>query len=190
MLGFRDVFTSSSSAWCTQHIKARNAEQLRIFGANKNDISKIMSDIYSAQSDIVLQNGLADAYDAEDFKMKLLSLEDIWKEAVPKFYDWFLKNRCDLFVDCLALDARKNLGITERFSTNGLENQDKLQKRSIKEAGIHKEVVAVSKQLKEWSDDYFREAERALYINSYINSYMNAVGTVSVTNTKVWKGNF
>ena len=69
----------------------------------------------------------------------------------------------DLFLDCLTLDARKNLGITERFYTNGLENQHKLQKRSIKEAGIHKEVVAVSKQLKEWSDDYFREAERALY---------------------------
>ena len=87
MLGFGDVFTSSSSAWCTQHIKACDAEQLRIFGANKNDSSKILSDIYGTQSDIVLQNGLADAYDAEDFKMKLLSLEDIWKVAVPKFYD-------------------------------------------------------------------------------------------------------
>ena len=105
------------------HIKARDAEQLRIFGANKNDSSKILSDIYGTQSDIVLQNGLADAYDAEDFKMKLLSLEDIWKEAVPKFYDWFLKNRCDLFLDCWTLDARKNLRITERFYTNGLENQ-------------------------------------------------------------------
>ena len=35
------------------------------------------------------------------------------------------------------------LGITERFYTNGLENRHKLQKRSIKEAGIHKEVVAI-----------------------------------------------
>ena len=29
-----------------------------------------------------------------------------------------------------------------------------------KKAGIHKEVVAVSKQLNEWCDGYYREAER------------------------------
>ena len=31
MLGFRDIFTSSSSAWCTQHIKARDVEQQNEF---------------------------------------------------------------------------------------------------------------------------------------------------------------
>ena len=42
MLGFRDIFTSSTSAWCTQHIKARDAEQLRVSGINKKDSSRIL----------------------------------------------------------------------------------------------------------------------------------------------------
>ena len=43
-----------------------------------------------------------------------------------------------------------------------MENKHKLQKKNIFEAGIHKEVVAVSKQLDEWCDEYYREAERAI----------------------------
>ena len=114
MLGFRDVFTTSSSAWCTQHIKGRDAEQLRALGANKKDSSKILADIYGTQNDVVLQNGLADAYDADEFNSRLDSLEEIWNEAVPKFYDWFKKNRSKLFLDCLIIDTN-SLPIHEWF---------------------------------------------------------------------------
>ena len=45
-----------------------------------------------------------------------------------------------------------NLNIKDRYYTNALENnaldnKHKLQKKKIFEAGIHKEIVAVSKQL-------------------------------------------
>ena len=133
MLGFRDIFTSSSSAWCTQHIKGRDAEQLRVLGTKMHDSSRILSDIYGTQSDILLQNGLADAYDDDDFNTKLTSLEEIWNSISPGFHKWFVKNRSQMFLDCLTFTARRNLNIQERYYTNGLEIKHKLQKKKISE---------------------------------------------------------
>ena len=118
MLGFKDIFRASASAWCTQHIKGRDSEQLRSLGVNQNDKSRILADIYGTQNDILLQNGLADSYDAEDFKTKLESLERIWERIAPGFHNWFLKNRTEIFTDCLTLEARRILGITDRFYSN------------------------------------------------------------------------
>ena len=67
-----------------------------------------------------------------------------------------------MFTDCLTLEARRILGFTDCFYTNGLENKHKLQKKKVFEAGIHKEVIAVSMKLNEWCEEYYREAERAI----------------------------
>ena len=52
MLGFKDIFRASASAWSTQHIKGRDSEQLRSLGVNQNDKSRILADIYGTQNDI------------------------------------------------------------------------------------------------------------------------------------------
>ena len=129
---------------------------------NNKNTGRILADIYGTQNEILLQNGLADSLDEEDFTTKLESLKDIWEEITPGFHEWFTTNRSKAFIECLTLEARKNLNIKERYYTNGLENKHKIQKKKIFEAGIHKEVVAVSKQLNEWCDEYYREAERAI----------------------------
>ena len=54
-----------------------------------------------------------------------------------------------------------NLNIKDRYYTNALENKHKPQKK-IFEAGIHKEIVAVSKQLNDWCNEYYCEGERAI----------------------------
>ena len=40
-------------------------------------ISKIMVDIYALQNGLVIEHGLADAYNSEDFLVKLQILEEV-----------------------------------------------------------------------------------------------------------------
>ena len=120
--GFKDIFNVSSSLWCTQHIKGRDENQLRMLGCrNPNDISRILADIYGTQNQVLLQDGLADAENEEDFDVKLNSLQGLWDEIVPGFHDYFRDNHRELFIQCLVMSAREELGIEDRFYTNGLE---------------------------------------------------------------------
>ena len=161
--GNRDIFKSSSHLWCTQHIKGRDAEQLRKLCCSEKDRRGILSDIYGTQNDLLLQNGLADAEDALDFQVKLCSLKEPWEEIAPGFYDYFVKNHSKNFLDCLALSARKELGIEGRYYSNGLELKHKLQKKKLREAEIPKEVTRVSETLLAWANDnYYLEATKAL----------------------------
>ena len=49
------------------------------------------------------------------WREKLCSLENVWNDIVPGFYDWFRKYRYDMFTGCLILTARRKFGTEERF---------------------------------------------------------------------------
>ena len=107
----------------------------------------------------MLQSGLADADDDADFDIKLSSLEEIWEEILPGFYDRFYLHHRDLFLQCLMSSARDELGIEVRFYTNGLELKHKLQKKRLKDLDVAKEVSSVSKALLAWvNQTYYAEA--------------------------------
>ncbi len=161
--GFKDILTSAKSLWCTQHLENRDAEKLRAIGCNSKVISRIMSDIYGTQNEILLENGLADADDEDDFDAKLESLKPVWEEIAPGFSTWFEKRRSMVFKECLILTARRELGIHGRFTSNGLELKHKLQKKRLSEDNIPKEVAAVSESLKQWAEEnFFAECARAI----------------------------
>lgn len=48
---------------------------------------------YGSQHDVLLENGLEDAEDPEDFQITLASLETVWESLVPGFHLWFTKHR-------------------------------------------------------------------------------------------------
>lgn len=91
--GMTDIFKDADNVWCTQHSQERDALKLKSLGANERSRNRIMIDIYGSQDDVLLQNGLADAADPEDFQIKLASLETVWESLVPGFHRWFAKHR-------------------------------------------------------------------------------------------------
>jgi len=115
-----------------------------------------MADIYGSQSDVLLQSGLADAEDEQDFDVKLDSLKSVWDKAVPGFHEWFRKNRAQQFKESLIMSARKCLGIEGRFYTNGLELKHKLQKKRLREGEIPNKAACVSEELQTWSEEFYR----------------------------------
>lgn len=160
--GMTDVFKDAEKLWCTHHMQERDLYKLKTFGCNQKTQSKILADIYGCQNDVVLQDGLADAEDGDDYVAKLASFQPVWDELVPGFHSWFDKNRSNLFKECLVMSARHRLGIEGRFTTNGLELKHKLQKKKMREEDIPKEVSAVAKMLHSWVSEYYIEEERAL----------------------------
>ena len=80
-----------------------------------------MADIYGSQNEVLLQEGLADTINKDDFKAKLASLKPAWEIIAPGFYCWFQDNRSEIFNKCLVLAARDKHSITQCFSINALE---------------------------------------------------------------------
>ena len=73
----KDLFINVESMWCTQHMENNDAEKLRSLGVNDKDRSCIMADIYGSQNEVLLQNGMTDAENVDDFKARLDSLQPV-----------------------------------------------------------------------------------------------------------------
>ena len=154
--GMTDILKDADNVWCTQHSQERDALKLKSLGANERSRNRIMTDIYGSHDDVLLQKGLADADDSEDFQIKFASWETVWESLVPGFHRWFTKHRSEQFKTCLVLSARQNLGITGRFYTNGLELKHRLQKKRLWDE-IPKEVANVTSMLEKWTTEFYLE---------------------------------
>ena len=128
--GINNVFLGAEHLWCTQHLQKADAHKLSKMGCNRRTADRMMADIYGTQNGPVLEFGLADAVDADDLHVKLLSLKDVWDELVPDFHAWFLKRRLTTLNECLVLSAREEKGISGRYYSNGLELKHRLQKKN------------------------------------------------------------
>ena len=122
-----DVFKDAQKFWCTEHMQKRDRLKLQNMGYGQRNSDRIMADIYGCQNDVLLQTGLADAINEDDFMAKYESLGQIWDNLVPGFHRWFKRKRAPLFIESAILSARENAGIEGRFYTNGLELKDRFK---------------------------------------------------------------
>ena len=161
--GFKDIFRKSESLICIQHVSARDKIKLQKLGTSQRSILEILADIYGFQKQCYLESGLADAIDEEEFNARLLSLEDVWEEKAPGFYRWFKLKRASLFIAQVIGEAQDRLEISERFTTNRLENLHRIQKRFCDEGECQGDAVAVMREFDRWIEMYDKEAEKAFY---------------------------
>ena len=63
--------------WCTQHLEKNDTGKLREYCPCDADRKRIMADISSTQNSLLLENGLADVENEEDFSVKLSSLQAV-----------------------------------------------------------------------------------------------------------------
>ena len=142
--GLTDVFKDAQKFWCTEHIQKRDRLKLQNMGAGQHNSDRIMADINGYQNDVLLQTGLADAINEDDFMAKCESLGHIWDNLVPEFNRWFKRKRGSLFIESAILSARENAGIEGRFYTHGLELKHRPQKKKLVEGNIEKEVDSIN----------------------------------------------
>ena len=74
---------------------------------------EIIADIHGINDGYSRELGLASAEDKEDFKVKLFSLKDKWKELAPSFHDW---------IDSVIQSAKDGTSIDGLFYNNPIES--------------------------------------------------------------------
>ena len=161
--GFGEIFRNAENLICIQHVSERDRLKLQKLGATKQDLTAIMTDIYGYQANVFQESGLTDSADADEFTGRLESLKDVWEHRVKGFHAWFVKKRAPLFKDQVVGEALDRLKISEKFTTNRLENLHKVQKAFCQEGNCKGDAVAVLKGFENWLQTYEREAEKAFY---------------------------
>ena len=134
--------------WCTQHLEKNDIEKLKEYCPGDADRKRIMADFYGTQNYLLLENGLVDAKNEDDFSVKLPSLQAVWDNIAPGFYHWFKKWRSDIFISWLVLSSIERHDISKRFTTKGLELKHRLQKEVLTEDEVPKQIALVSQSLK------------------------------------------
>ena len=87
----------------------------------------ILQDIYGHRTGGFYEFGLADAFNKEDFEVKLASLQEKWNSLCPEFFGWF-KKQSDFFVENVIQSAREGSDVKEAVG-----NTQKLSDRQYSE---------------------------------------------------------
>ena len=87
--GLGNIFHEADKLVCPQHFMERESMQLARIGATKRAKDRIMADTYGSKQETMLQFGLADADEEDDFNVKFLNLQDVWEEVVSSYNLWF-----------------------------------------------------------------------------------------------------
>ena len=90
--GFQSVISKLLQLYCAEHLQQRDEkaidschEKSSIADNNKVSYKKeIIWDIYGKRTSDILEKGIADATDSDDFYAKLLSLEPRWKKLTAR----------------------------------------------------------------------------------------------------------
>ena len=82
--------------WCTEHLEKNGTEKLKEYCPYDADGERMMADIYDTQNSLLLENGLADAENEEDFNVKLASLQTVWT-TLHQVFTTGLKNGGQIF---------------------------------------------------------------------------------------------
>ena len=109
-----------------------------------------MADICGWQNQVLLQEGLADAINKDDFKAKLTSLKPAWEIIAPGFHCWFEHDSPEIFIECIVMAAKEKHSIMQHFSTNALETKHRLQKKTPNAEEVLKKIVAMTECIGNW----------------------------------------
>ena len=127
----------------------------------------ILQDIYGHRTGGFYEFGLADAFNKEDFGVKLASLQEKWNSLCPEFFGWF-KKQSDFFVENVIQSAREGSDVCGLYYQNAVELKRwvKILRKKVKEA------VGNTQKL---SDRQYSEEVRAIYrAGSYVLSFFLA----------------
>ena len=163
-LGLTSILSSAESMWCMQHLEKKDIEKLKEYCPCDADRKYVMADIYGTQNSLLLESGLADAENEEDFIVKLACLQAVWDNIAPGFHHLFKKWMSDIFIDCLILNSRGRHGISKLLTTNGLKLKHWLQEKVLTEDEVPKQIVSVSQLLKKWTETCFKAVRKAVRV--------------------------
>ena len=107
-------------------------------GVDETNRRAILADIFGQQVGTVLEEGIVDADNHDEFDVRVSSLESVWIRRIGEkgkaFFDWFVKNKVQLLKTHLLKSVRIEAGLgnlPRRYVTNRVECVNSLLKREV-----------------------------------------------------------
>ena len=167
--GFKNFIPSVNRLLCVRHLKQRDEKKLdkllnrlKLNAASHQQAKfSILQDIYGCPIGGFYEFGLADAFNKEDFEVKLASLQEKWNSFCPEFFGWFKKKRSDFFVESVIQSAREGSDVHGLYYQNDVESLHHVEKMNQNfEKKTVKEAIGNIQKLSDRQDS---EQVRAIY---------------------------
>ena len=167
--GFKAQFPDIGRLLCVRHLSQRDETKLTKLttqlkqseSKGKHARSEILKDIYGNQNGPVLEVGLCESSDVDEFDAKVASLKGRWDSLCAGFHDWFIKKRRQLFIDSVIQSSRENTNVRGLYYTNDIESLHAVEKCI--QGYQKKDVITVVQNLRKLSERQELDEIRALY---------------------------
>ena len=132
-------------------------------------INRLLCERHLCQTGSFYEFGLTDAFNKEDFEVKLASLQEKWNSLCPYFFGWFNKKQSDFFVESVIQSAREGSDVCRLYYQNNIESLHHVEKmnQNFKKKTVTEAIGNIQKLI----DRQDSEEVRALYrAGSYVLS--------------------
>ena len=175
--GFKNFIPSINRLLCVIHLKQRDEKKLdKLLNRLKQNAAghqqakfNVLQDIYGCRAGVFYEFGLTDAFNKEDYEVKLVSLQEKWNSWCPELFGWFKKKRSDFFLESVIQSAREGSEVCGLYYQNDVESLHQVEKinQSFEQKTV-KEAIGNIQKLRDRQDS---EEVMAIYeAGSYVLS--------------------
>ena len=174
---FKNFIPSINRLLCVRHLKQTDEKKLdKLLNRLKQNAAShqqakfnILQVIYGCRTGGFYEFGLTDAFNKENFELKLTSWQEKWNSLCPDFFSWFKKKRSDSFVEGVIQSAREGSDVCGLYYQNDVEPLHHVEKMNQNfEKKAVKETIGSIQKLSYRQDS---EEVRTIYVaGSYVLS--------------------
>lgn len=125
-LAFKERCVFLIVLFCAIHLRRNVSDKMVALGIEESERREICADIFGVQVGSQLQQGIIDADDEEEFRVRLAQLQEVWEERSGvkgrEFHLWFQRYKADVILRHLLKPVRQKAGFVDKhFTTNRVE---------------------------------------------------------------------
>ena len=167
--GFQSIIPKLLQLYCVKHLQDRDKLAIDKCHGRSNIADglkasykqEIQWDIYGKRCGDTFEMGIADATDSDEFNARLMSLQPRWGKLCPGFFQWFITNRKQDFLNSVIKSAREGTNVGGLYYQNDVESQHATEKIiQLRRKGSVLDAVGTFKTLSERQEI---DEEMALY---------------------------
>ena len=167
---FAENFERTTHLLCSIHLRKNVENRLIELGIKGKEKDDVLADIFGRQVGEVYEHGLCDAKSPENFRCQMEHLKEKWLKIEKKgkqFYQWFVKNKEEKFLNHVIAPVRQRGGLgclPSKFTTNRSERTNGVIQDHIKRqlGQRHVNVFSFAVSLKDLIDMQEKEIELSL----------------------------
>lgn len=145
---FKEEFPEADHHRCFIHLRKNIQMKMSGLGILGRNQDEFLCDIFGKSVAATSYHGIVDSDDADEFYVKLCSLENVWNDREraitsqePSFYDWFVGNVSDTIVTSMLKPLRQKAGLGDTLYTI---NDNEAENHLLKLKTEHKQVSLVT----------------------------------------------